>query len=149
MVIRLVSKNGHCAVDLLDGHYSYHLMGEGHLRERQFAVGALIDGIAEAVGSADDERQVFAGRHLLLKVIGELDRAELASVFVEQNNVHGGHEGLQNEVAFGGFYLVLGERFGVLEIRQHDDLKRHIVLEPLLVIVDERGETRVTRLPGK
>ena len=149
MVIGFTPENGHCAVNLLDGHYSYHLVGESHLGERQFAVGALIDGVAETVGAADDERQVFARRHLLLEIVGEFDRAELASVFVEQNNVHGGREGLQNEVAFGGFYLVLGERFGVLEIRQHDDLKRHIVLEPLLVIVDERGETRVTRLPGK
>ncbi len=149
MVIGFTPENGHCAVDLLDGHYSYHLVGESHLGERQFAVGALIDGIAETVGAADDERQVFARRHLLLEVIGELNRAELASVFVEQNDIHGGRESLQNEVAFGVLDLVFGERFGVLEIRQHDNLKRHIVLEPLLVIVDERGETRVTRLPGK
>ena len=149
MVIGFTPENGHCAVDLLDGHYSYHLVGESHLGERQFAVGALIDGVAETVGAADDERQVFARRHLLLEVIGELNRAELAAVFVQQNDIHGGREGLQNEVAFGGFYLVLGERFGVLEIGQHDDLKRHIVLEPLLVFIDERGETRVTRLPCK
>ena len=149
MVIGFTPENGHCAVDLLDGHYSYHLVGESHLGERQFAVGALIDGVAETVGAADDERQVFARRHLLLEVIGELNRAEFAAVFVQQNDIHGGREGLQDEVSFGGFYLVLGEGFGVLKIGQHDDLKRHIVLEPLLVIVDERGETRVTRLPGK
>lgn len=149
MVIGFTPENGHCAVDLLDGHYSYHLVGESHLGERQFAVGALIDRVAKTVGAADDERQVFARRHLLLKVIGEFDRAKLAAVFVQQNDIHGGREGLQNEVAFGGFYLILGERFGVLEIRQHDDLKRHIVLEPLLVFIDEGTQTRVTCLPCK
>ena len=149
MVIRFVAENGHCAVKLLNGHYSYHLMRESHLRERQFAVGALIDGVAETVGAADDEREVFAGRHLFLQIVGEFDRAEFTSVLVQQKNVHGGAEELQNEIPFSGFYLVLGERFGVLEIGQHDDLKRHIVLEPLLVFIDERGETRVTRLPCK
>ena len=149
MVIGFTPENGHCAVDLLDGHYSYHLVGEGHLRKRQFAVGALIDRVAKTVGSTNDERQVFARRHLLLEVIGELNRAELAAVFVQQNDIHGGREGLQNEVSFGCLDLIFGQGLGVLEIRQHDDLKRHIVPQALLVFIDEGTQTRVTRLPCK
>ena len=117
MVIRFTPENGHCAVKLLDGHYSYHLVRERHLGERDLAVGALIDRVAETVRTADDERQVFARRHFLLQVIGELDGAELASVFVKQNDVHGGREGLQDEVAFGGFDLVFPQSLGVLEVR--------------------------------
>ena len=137
MVIGFTPENGHCAVDLLAGHYSYHLVGESHLGERQFAVGALIDGIAEAVGSSDDERQVFAGRHLLLKVIGELDRAELASVLIEQDDVHSRRETCQDRFAFGNLDLLFRERLGVLQIRQDNELERQIVLEPLLVVVDK------------
>ena len=55
MVIGFTSKNGHCAVDLLDGHYSYHLVGESHPGEGQFTVCAVIDGFGETIGPADDE----------------------------------------------------------------------------------------------
>ena len=149
MVIGFTPENGHCAVELLNGHYSYHLVGEGHEGEGEFAVGALIDRVAETVRSADDEREVASGGHFLLEKIRELDGAELFPVFVKQEHVHGRREGLQDEVAFGGLDLVFGERLGVFEIGQHDEFKRHVVPQALLVFIDEGTQTRVTRLPGK
>jgi len=147
MMVGLAPENGHCAVNLLDDHYSYHLVRERHLREGYFAVGALIDLLAETVRSADDERQVTTGRHLLLQPIGKLDRAELLAVLVKQHHIHRGREETQHGFAFGGFDLFLGERLGVFEVRQHYQLKRHVVLEPFAVLVNERNETGVTRLP--
>ena len=82
MVIGFTPKDGHCAVYLLDGHYSYHLVGKRHLGEGYLAVGALINRRTETVRTADDERQITAGVHLLLEPIGILNGAELASVFV-------------------------------------------------------------------
>ena len=37
---------------------SDHLVGEGHLREGEFGVGALQDRVVEAEGAADDEGEV-------------------------------------------------------------------------------------------
>ena len=58
------------------------------MAERQFAVGAGIDGRTEPVRAADDEHQVFACAHFLLQPLGIFDRAKLAPVLIEQNNIH-------------------------------------------------------------
>ena len=145
MVIGFAPKDGHCAVDLLNGHYSYHLVRERHPGKGDLAVSAVIDGFGEAVGTADDEDEVSTGTHLPLQEIGELDIAELASVFIEQQHVHGGGEIAQYRFALGGLDLLFGERFGILEIGQHDELERHIVNEPLTVLVDKRPDTRISR----
>ena len=100
MVVGLASKNGHRAVDLLDGHYSYHLVGERHLREGEFAVCPLIDSRTETVRAADDEDQVFARAHFLLQEIRKLNGAELAAVFIEQEDVHGGGQKTKNSFSF-------------------------------------------------
>lgn len=82
-MVRFMTENGHCAVKLLNGHYSYHLVGERHLGKGYLPVSACIDGVAETVRATDNKCEVFAGGHLLLQIIGELNRAEFASVFVE------------------------------------------------------------------
>ena len=145
MVIRFTPKNGHCAVDLLDGHYSYHLVGERHLREGQLAVSTGINGRTETVRTTDDECQVFAGRHLLLQKISILDRPEFLTVFIQENHVHSGCQMCEDGFAFGGLELFLAEGLGILDIRNDDEFKRHIVFEPLLVFIDEGLETRITR----
>lgn len=113
MVIRFVAENGHCAVKLLNGHYSYHLMRESHLREGYLTVSSGIDGFAEPVRPTNDEREVFAGGHLFLQIVGEFDRAEFTSVLVQQKNVHGGAEELQNEIPFSGLDLFFAQRFRI------------------------------------
>jgi len=147
MMVRFVPENGHCAVDLLDGHYSYHLVREGHERKGDLAIGAIIDRLAESVGAADDEHQVFAGRHLPLQKIRELEGAVFPAMLIKQEHVHSGREETQHLFPFGGLELVLGQRLGIFDIRQHDELERHVVGEPLLIVLDERHDAGVTRLP--
>ena len=143
MVVRLVSKDGHRAVDLLDGHYSYHLVGERHLREGQLAVGTSIDGRTETVGTANDKCQIFAGRHLLLQEISILNRPEFLTVFVQQDYVHSGRQMGEDGFAFGGLELFLTERLGVFDVGNDNKLKRDIVFESLLVFIDKRSKSGI------
>ena len=123
-------------------------MGKGHEREGDLSVGAFIDGRREAVGTADDEDEVTSGTHLALQEIGKLDGAVLFSVFIEQEHVHGGREETEDRFAFSAFDLVLRERLGVFEIGEHDDFERHIMDEPLAIVVDKRDESAINRFPS-
>lgn len=148
MVIGFAPKNGHRAVDLLDGHYSYHLMAERHLGEGYLAVSSCINGMTETVGTTDDEGEVSTCIHFLLQPIGILDGAELLPMFIEQDYIHSRREAREDGFAFGRFELVLTQRFGIFDIRNEDEIKGKVVLESVSVFVDEARNARVSRLPN-
>ncbi len=83
MVIGLTSQNGHRAVDLLDGHYSYHLVGKGHLAHGYFAVGSFVYRFAETIRTADYKGQVSSATHFLLQPSSVFNRPKFATMFVQ------------------------------------------------------------------
>ena len=99
MVIGLSSKNGHCAVDLLNGHYSYHLVRERHLTQRELAVGAGVHRFAESVRATDDEPQIPTGCQFLLHPLRQFYRTVFRAMLVQQYHVGRSGHGLQDLVA--------------------------------------------------
>ena len=130
MVIGFTSKDGHCAVYLLDGHYSYHLVREGKFAERPLSVSSRVELLAESERSSDDEGEIPSGIHLLLQPVGEFDRSELLSPFIQQDDIHRRCETREDGCV-------------ILTLRHDDELKGHIVLESILVFVYEGLDTRV------
>lgn len=98
MVVGFAFQNGEGAVQLLNKDKSYHLVAEGHGRERHFRVGAVVHLLREAVWPADDENESFRARgHLFFKAFGEVYRGELLAVFVQKNDLVGGLQLTQNQ----------------------------------------------------
>lgn len=147
MVVGFIAEDGHGAIELLDGHEADHLVGKSHLRKGYLAVSTLIDGFAEAIRTTDDECEVLTGSHFLLQEIRILDGPELPSVLIEQEHIHGWSKAREDRFAFGSLELILAEGFGVLDIGDDHQFKRHIVLEPLLIVVNKRNQPSVSRLP--
>ena len=147
MVVWFVAEDGHGAIELLDGHEANHLVGESHLTEGDLAVSTLIDRFAEAVRTSYNECKVFAGSHLLLQEIRIFNRSKLPSVFIKQKHIHCRHKARKDGFAFGGLKLVLTEGFGVFNIRNDHQFKRHIVFEPLLIVFNKGKQPCISRLP--
>lgn len=147
MVVRFVAEDGHSAIELLDGHEANHLVGESHLTEGDLAVSTLIDRFAEAIRASHDECKVFAGSHLFLQEFCIFNRPKLPSVFIKQKHIHCRHKARKDGFAFGGLELVLAKRFGVFDIRNDHQFKRHIVFEPLLIVFNKGNQPCVSRLP--
>ena len=61
MVVGFTAEDGHGAVELLNEQQPDHLVAESHLAEADLGIGTLIDRLAEAVRSADNERQAPCG----------------------------------------------------------------------------------------
>ena len=59
VVVWFVLQNCECSVELLGKYRTNYLVRECHLRERELAVGALVDGIREAVGATDDKHKAL------------------------------------------------------------------------------------------
>lgn len=140
VVIGLAPEDGHCAIDLLNEEEADHLMRERHLRERDLAVGPIVDFGRKAVRTAYYEIHILPCRHPFLQIVGKLYGAVFFSVLVEQNNERSGAYSFEDKVAFLRFLLVLSEIFCVLEFGNHLQLKGKVVREALLIIVDERND---------
>ena len=83
MVVGLAFQNREGTIKLLDKNQAHHLMTEGHGRERQFGIGAVVHFLCETVRPTYDEHQPFCSRnHLFFKAFGELNRGVLFAVFV-------------------------------------------------------------------
>lgn len=139
------AEDGHGAVDLLDKKETYHLMREGHLREGDLAVGPAVDFGGETVRPTDNEEHILSGRHAFLQIIGKFDGAVFATVLIEEYNESRRADGLENEVAFLRFLLVLREALGVLEFGYYLKVEGQVVSETLAVVVDEGNYMRISR----
>ena len=85
MVIGQVIEYRQGAVKLLGKDDPYHLVREGHLRQRNLALGSTIYLAGESVGPSDDEYQSAAHRvHALLQPVGKSYRGKLLASLVEQ-----------------------------------------------------------------
>ena len=64
-------------------------------------------------------------------------------MFVQKQDVHGGGKEREDGLSFGGLELLLAECLGIFDIGHHNELKRDIVFESLLVVLDKGLQTRV------
>ena len=83
-------------------------MREGHLRERQLAIGSLVYGIGEAIRAANDKYQTLdACRHTALQHIGKLDGTKLGTMLIEEHEMVGIGYQLQYLLTLQAFLLGL------------------------------------------
>ena len=146
VVVRLAFDDGAGAVDLLGEDEAYHLVREGHLGEGKLFVGTGVDGRGEAVWASDDKDESAGGVALLLQPAGELDTAQLATMFVEQ------HDGIrrlnlfQDEFTLGSLLLFFRETFRVLEFGNGDQFEGHVVADSFDVVANACLEVAVGSL---
>ena len=146
MVIRFTFYNSARAIDGLGEDEAHHLVGEGHPGERNLLVGAVVDGLRETVGAADDEHQP-AGRSLFpFQPLGKLHAAEFLSVLIHQHHGVGGLQEFENHFPLPFLLLLLAEALGVLQLGQGGDGERHVVGDALGIVVDARYEMLVDGL---
>ena len=68
VVVGFVFEDGEGAVELLGEDGAHNLVREGHLRERELAISALVDSIREAIRATNNKYQALrARRHTLLQ----------------------------------------------------------------------------------
>ena len=58
VVVGLAAEDGSGTVYLLDNEQAHHLVRECHARQRKHAVATVVDGLAEAVRTTDNEHKV-------------------------------------------------------------------------------------------
>ena len=85
MVVWFATENSHGAVDLLYKEKAHHLMRESHLTERDLSIGTLIDRLGEAIRTSNYKDYVPTRRHLLLDIIGKLNRTILLPMLIKQH----------------------------------------------------------------
>ena len=139
MVVGLVAQDGVGAVELLGGEGPDHLVRKGHGAEAPLAVGAVADGVVEAVRAADDEGEVFEAPDLeVFEVLGKGHRGEGLAAFVEEDEVV--HAGAV-EVAGEGFAFFRPDPSGVglpragFDVRDFNELKAGVPVESFDVFV--------------
>ena len=87
MVIRQVVYDCVRSVELFHEQQAYHLVREGHLRERQFLMRGVVNLGGKAVRAANNEYKAF-GRYVLLVLdpCRELGGAVLLATLVKQHH---------------------------------------------------------------
>ena len=139
VVIGFVVEDREGAVDLLGEDRPYDLVREGHARKRQPAVGAGVDRIREAVGSADDQHEPpHAAQHPFLEPVCELHRTHLVAALVEQDDMVAGGQLPQDRFALGRALLVLRERARVAHVGQRRDGEPAVAVHAAHVEFHER-----------
>lgn len=132
MVVGFVLKDGEGSVELLGEDCSHYLVRKGHLRQRNLAIGALVDSIREAIRATDNKDQALdTRRHTTLQDLGELYGAVLRAVLVEEREVVGVADKAQDSLALEAFLLRLREFAGVADVGEGGDGKTHIVVYAL------------------
>lgn len=149
MVIGLTPEDGAGPVELFDKNHAYHLMGESETREGELMLGARVDGIREAVGSANDEHQPARCLPNSGQPTGQLSAAQLASVLVEEHNGVGRLYFVENQRTLSHLLLLLREAFRVFKLGDDGYFKRHVMAEALLIVADDGRDVRVGGLAHK
>lgn len=141
MMIRLALHDGHRAIELLHEDDTNHLVGEGHLGEREFFVAFVIDISGESVWTTNDEYESLADCiHLFCHPIREFDAAKLLAMLIEQNYVVARLELLQYEFSFLLLLLFSREVLRVSQFGNGHYIKSDIVLHAVGIFVYEFRE---------
>ena len=146
MVVRLTFYNSTCAIERLGKDKAHHLMREGHLGEGDLLVGAVVDWLREAVGTADDKDKPSGSGLLALYPFGKLDASELLAVLIHQYHGVRRLNQFQNQFTLPFLLLLFAETLGVLEFRNRCYVEGHIVGDALGIILDARYEMLVYSL---
>ena len=136
MMIGLTLDDRAGPVYLFRKHESYHLVREGHLRQRQLFVGTGIDGRRETVGTSYDEDEPSCRVPFPFEPLGELDATELLAVLVEQYHRVRRLRLLEYQITLGCLLLFLRQTLRVLQLRDGHDLERHVVTNALHIVTD-------------
>lgn len=140
-MVLLATDDGECPVELFHEYHANHLMGECHLRKREFFVCPFVDVGRESVGSADDEYELpVYGLLFLLHPFCQFDAPQFFAVFVEQYHIVAVLQLFQDEFAFLPFLHFLRQGFGVLEFGDGDDVERAVVAYPSCIVADDGSE---------
>ncbi len=143
VVIRLSADDGARPVYLFGEDEAHHLVGEGHPGQRNLLVGPVVDASGKAVRASDDEDEASGRVAFLFEPSGKLHAPELAAVLVHEYDGVGGLELSGYEFALHLLLLLLGEVFRVLQLRNGDDLERHVVAYALGIVADAGGKMLV------
>ena len=143
VVVRLSFYDSTCAIERLGKDKAHHLMREGHLGEGDLLVGAVVDWLRKAVGTADDKDKPSCRGLLALYPFGKLDASEFLSMFIHQHHGIRRLEELQNHFSFPVLLLLFAETLGVLEFRNGCYIERHVMGDALSIILDARNEMLV------
>lgn len=105
----------HGTVKLFDEDEADHLVGKGHLAERELFVCLGIDIGGESVRTTYDEYKALADHlHLAFHVTGKLNAAVLLAMLVKEHDMVTWLQLLKNQFAFLLFLLLGREVLGVL-----------------------------------
>ena len=143
VVIGLSFYNGACAIERLGEDEPHHLVGERHLGEGDFLVGAVVNRLRETVGAANHEHESSGSGLLALYPLGKLYAAELLSVFIHQHHGIRRLNLLQNQFTLPFLLLLFAKALGILELRDGGDAEGHVVGDALGIILDARHEMLV------
>lgn len=87
VVVRFMAQDGEGAIQLLYEEEPYHLMVEGHLRERHLVVSHLMDAGSKTESPAYNEGQrADAAVHLFLQVLGKTCGGMFRAMLIEEYN---------------------------------------------------------------
>ena len=148
MMVGLTFEDGESPVKLFHKDQSYHLVGEGHGRERQFGLGFGVDLGGEAVGAANHEHQPFrAGGRRFFEVFGKCRGAVLTAMLVEQDHMVARLQLRQEEVALRFFLLFLVEGLAVADVGNLFHLEGNVMAYPPDILLDAGDEVVLIRFP--
>lgn len=149
VVIRFSLDNRAGTIDLLGEDDTYHLVGEGHSGKRYLTICPGIDGIAEAVGTADDKDQLTGYALAVLHPGCELDGAVFLAMLIHQNDGIRGLELLEDEFSLTFLLLRLAHTFCVFQFRNDTYVEWHVVGDACGILIEQGFQMFVHRLAYK
>ena len=114
MVVALSANDSAGTVELFGEYQSYHLVREGHTRERDLLVGTAVHVGRESVRSAYDEHQSACLLLLARQPRSHFHTRALGTMLVEQNHRVRRLDKAQNQFALSLLLLVFRQALGVL-----------------------------------
>ena len=142
-MVRLPLDDGARPIDLFREDQPYHLVGKCHSRQGDLLVCPLVNSLGKAIRTADDEDQAPCRLLLSLKPFRKFHASELRSMLIHEDNRIRRLQLVEDQFSFPRLLLFLTEIFRVLDVRDGDDRKWHIMPYALNIVVDACHEMLV------
>lgn len=142
-MVRGMVQDGEGAVELFGEEGAYELVGEGHARKRKHGIGPGIDFAGETVGASHDETYPSGtAGEFSSEPRGELHRAHLRSLFVEQYDVVARRCLSEYHLSFGLFLYLYGQFPGVADVGKKNDGESGVSADAFRIVRHEGGYLR-------
>ena len=106
------------------------MVRERHGRKRYLFGSTIVNRFVKAVRSADEKHQVAGiGQLFFFEEIGKSGRRKRFSRFIKQHEVIGRVKIFKDQFRFCGLLPLFAPAFGVFQLREFHQFKRHIVLQ--------------------